>query len=58
MLVQTRRVAGERDDWYHVICLLLVCGGLRCEITFLMGFARPWWKVCLRGDRGGRNTLV
>ena len=27
MLVSTRRVAGERDDWrYRVIGLLLVCG--------------------------------
>ena len=37
MLVKTRRVTGERDDWrYHVICLLLVCGGPRGGITSVM----------------------
>ena len=54
-LVYTRRVAGERDDmWYHAICLLLVCGqtvwrhDVR-DVTVPFGFARPWWKVRLRG---------
>ena len=48
-------VAGERDDWwYHVICLLLVCGqtvwrNYVRDVAGPCGFARPWWKVRLRG---------
>ena len=50
-----RRVAGERDHWwYHVICLLLVCGQTVWpkyvrDVTVPLGFARPWWEVRLRG---------
>ena len=46
---------GERDHWrYHVICLLLVCGQTVWpkyvrDGTVPLGFARPWWKMRLRG---------
>ena len=36
------------------ICLLQVCGqtvwrhGVR-DVAVPLGFARPWWEVCLRG---------
>ena len=50
-----RRVAGERDDvWYRVTCLLLAyvqTVGRRDmrDVAALLGFARPWWRVRLRG---------
>ena len=49
------RVAGERDDlWYRVTCLLLVSGQTVWrrdvhDVAVPLGFARPWWKVRLRG---------
>ena len=36
-----------------MICLLLVCGQTAWpkyvrDVTVPLGFARPWWEVCLR----------
>ena len=48
----TRRVAGERDDWwYHVICLLSSVYGQTMWRNYVryVAFARPWWEVCLCG---------
>ena len=56
---QTRRVAGERDDWrYRVIGLLLTsdssvwadrAANYVRDVAVPCGFARPWWEVRLRG---------
>ena len=46
---------GERDDLrYRVTCLLLASGQTVWrrddgDIAVPLGFARPWWKVRLRG---------
>ena len=37
-----------------MICLLLVCGqtvwrNYVRDVAVPLGFARPWWEVCLRG---------
>ena len=66
MLVQTRRVAGERDDWqYHVTGLLLVCGQTVWRITFVMSQCHADLRglggkcVCVAPCHwGARNTLA
>ena len=37
-----------------MVCVLLVCGQTvwpKCvhDVAAPLGFARPWWEVCLRG---------